>query len=61
MVLFLNGTLLELLYSLMSMFLNNDTMKEATSSLKLLKIDTSDASLYKQDAVEVGMEAKMHI
>ena len=45
----------------MSMFLNNDTMKEATSSLKLLKIDTSDASLYKQDAVEVGMEAKMHI
>ena len=45
----------------MSMFLNNDTMKEATSSLKLLKIDTSDASLYKQDAAEVGMEAKMHI
>ena len=61
MVLFLNGTLLELLYSLMSMLLNNDTMKEATSSLKLLKIDTSDASLYKQDAVEVGMDAKMHI
>ena len=61
MELFLNGTLLELLYSLMSMFLNNDTMKEATSSLKLLKIDTSDASLYKQDAAEVGMEAKMHI
>ena len=41
---FLNGTLLELLYSLMSMFTSNDTMKKATASLKLLKIDTS---LYK--------------
>ena len=41
---FLNGTLLELLYSLMSMFTNNDTMKKATASLKLMKIDTS---LYK--------------
>ena len=48
-VLFLNGTLLELLYSLMSMVNNNDTMKKATSSLKLLKIGTSDTSLYKQD------------
>ena len=52
---------LELLYSLMGMFINNDTMKKATSFLKLLKIDTSDTSLYKQDAVEVGMGAKMHI
>ena len=61
MVSFLNGILLELIYSLMSMFINNDTMKKATSFLKLLKIDTSDTSLYKQDAVEVGMGAKMHI
>ena len=61
MVPFLNGTLLELLYSLISMFINNDTMKNATSSLKLLKIDTSDTSLYKQDAVEVDMGAKMRI
>ena len=63
MVPFLNRTLLELLYSLMSMFINNDTMKKATSSLKLLKINTSDTSLYKQDAVEVGIGigAKMHI
>ena len=45
----------------MSMFINNDTMKKATSSLKLLKINTSHISLYKQDAVEVGMGAKMHI
>ena len=29
MVPFLNGTLLELVYSLMSMFINNDTMKKA--------------------------------
>ena len=61
MVPFLNGTLLELLYSLMSMFINNDTMKKATSSLKLLKIDTRDTSLCKQDAVEVGVGATMHI
>ena len=61
MVSFLNGILLELIYSLMSMFINNDTMKKATYFLKLLKIDTSDTSLYKQDAVEVGMGAKMHI
>ena len=47
MVSLLNGTLLELLYSLMSMFVNNATMKKATSFLKLLKIDTSDTSLYK--------------
>ena len=60
MVPFLNGTL-KLLYSLMDMFINSDTMKKATSSLKLFKIDTSDTSLYKQDAVEVGMGAKMHI
>ena len=45
----------------MSMFINNDTMKKATSSLKLLKINTSDTSLYKQDAVKVGMGGKMHI
>ena len=45
----------------MSMFINNDTMKKATSSFKLLKINTSDTSLYKQNAVEVGMGAKMHI
>ena len=45
----------------MDMFINSDTMKKATSSLKLFKIDTSDTSLYKQDAVEVGMGAKMHI
>ena len=60
MVPFLNGTLLELLCSLMSMFINNDTMKKALSSLKLLKIDTSCTSLYKQDAVQVGMGAKVH-
>ena len=45
----------------MDMFINSDTMKKAISSLKLFKIDTSDTSLYKQDAVEVGMGAKMHI
>ena len=61
MVPFLNRKLLELLYSLMRMFINNDIMKNATSSLKLLEIDTSDTSLYKQDAVEVVMGAKMHI
>ena len=61
MVPLLNGTLLELLYSLMSMFINNATMKKATSSLKLLKIDTSDTNLYKQNAIKVGMGAKMHI
>ena len=61
MLTFLNAALLELLYSLMSMFINNDTMKKAISSLKLLKIDTSDTSLYKKDAVEVAMGAKMHI
>ena len=56
MVPFLNGTLLELLYSLMSMFINNATMKKATSSLKLLKIDTSDTSLYKRDTVKFYKE-----
>ena len=61
MLTFLNAALLELLYSLMSMFINNDTMKKAISSLKLLKIDTSDTSLYKKDAVEVAMGTKMHI
>ena len=40
MVPFLNGTLLELLYSLMSTSITNGTMKKATSSLKLMKIDT---------------------
>ena len=44
----------------MSMFINSDTMKKA-SCLKLLKIDTSDASLHKQNAVEVGMGTKMNI
>ena len=61
MVPFLNGTLLELLNSLMRMFINNDTLKRAISYMKLLKIDTSDTSLYKQDAVEVGTGAKMRI
>ena len=61
MVPFLNRTLLGLLYSLMSMFVNNDTMKKATFSLKLLKINTSDTSLYKHYAAEVGMGAKMRI
>ena len=61
MIPLLNGTLLELLNSLMSMFINNDTMKKATSCLKLLKIDTSNASLYKQNAVEVDMGTKMNI
>ena len=61
MVPFLNGTLLELLNSLMGMFINNDTLKRAISYIKLLKIDTSDTSLYKQGAVEVGTGAKMHI
>ena len=45
----------------MGMFINNDIMKKATSSVKLLKIDTSDTSLCEQGAVEVGMGAKMHI
>ena len=45
----------------MSMFFNNDTMKKATSCLKLLKIETTNASLYKQNAVEVGMGTKMNI
>ena len=45
----------------MSMFVNNATMKKATSSLKLLKIDTSDTILYKQDAIKVAMGAKMNI
>ena len=45
----------------MSMFVNNATMKKATSCLKLLKIDTSDTILYKQDAIKVAMGAKMNI
>ena len=38
------------------MFINYNTMKKATFSLKLLKIGTSDTSLYKQDAVKFYKE-----
>lgn len=51
---------LELLDSVMRKFVTNNTMKKVTS-LKLLKINTSDKRLHKQVAVEVGMEAEMLI
>ena len=51
---------LELLDSVMRKFVTNNTMKKLTS-LKLLKINTSDKRLHKQVAVEVGMEAEMLI
>ena len=60
MVSFVDEMSLELLDSVMRKFVTNNTMKKVTS-LKLLKINTSDKRLHKQVAVEVGMEAEMLI
>ena len=60
MVSFVDEMSLELLDSVMRKFVTNNTMKKVTS-LKLLKINTSDKGLHKQVAVEVGMEAEMLI
>lgn len=60
MVSFVDGMSLELLDSVMRKFVTNNTMKKVTS-LKLLKINTSDKRSHKQVAVEVGMEAEMLI
>ena len=45
----------------MSMFINNDTMKKATSPFKIIENRYQWLSFYKQDAFEVGMGAKVHI
>lgn len=60
MVSFVDEMSLELLDSVMRKFVTNNTMKKVTS-LKLLKINTSDKRLHKQVTVEVGMEAEMLI
>ena len=61
MVPFLHNTLKEILQSIMSMFIQSDIMKQANTTMKLLKIDTTDKNLHKVDTVDIGMGAKMHI
>ena len=47
MVPFLCNSLKEILTSLLQMFILNDTIKKADTTLKLTKIDTNDVNLHK--------------
>ena len=44
------------------MFILNDTIKKADTTLKLMKIDTNDVNLHKScNLIQIGTAAKLHI
>ena len=61
MIPFLCNSLKEVLISLLQIFILNDTIKKADTTLKLIKIDTSDVNLHKPyDSIQIGTAAKLH-
>ena len=62
MVPFLCHSLKEILASLLQMFILNDTIKKADTTLKLMKIDTNDVNLHKPyDLIQIGTAAKLDV
>ena len=62
MVPFLCNSLKEILTSLLQMFILNDTIKKADTTLKLMKIDKNCANLHKSyDLIHIGTAAKLHV
>lgn len=52
----------EIITSLIKMFILSSAVQKADTTLKLLRIDTSDRNIYKPyDFIDVGMAAKMYI
>ena len=44
------------------MFILNDTIKKADTTLKLMKIDTNDVNLHKPyDLIQIGTAAKLDV
>ena len=44
------------------MFILNDTIKKADTTLKLMKIDTNDVNLHKPyDLIQIGAAAKLDV
>ena len=60
MVPFLCETLEDLARSILGMFVKNETLREADTVLKFIKLDVTDRAIFKQ-AVDVGMGAALHI
>ena len=59
---FLCNSLKEILTSLLQMFILNDTIEKTDTTLKLMKIDTSDVNLHKPyDLIQIGTAAKLHV
>ena len=62
MVPILCHSLKEILASLLQMFILNDTIKKADTTLKLMKIDTNDVNLHKPyDLIQIGAAAKLDV
>ena len=62
MVPFLCHSLKEISTSLLQMFILNDTIKRADTTLKLMKIDTNDVNLQKSyDLIQIGTAAKLDV
>ena len=59
---FLRPSLKEILTSLLQMFILNDTIKKADTTLKLMKIYTSNVNLHKPYClIQIGTAAKLHV
>ena len=62
MVPFLWSSLKEILTSILQMFILNDRIKKADTTLKLMKIVTNDVNLHKPyDLIQIGTAAKLHV
>ena len=62
MVPFLCNSLKEIPTSLLQMFILDDTIKKADTTLKLMKIDTKNVNLHKPyDLIQIGTAAKLHV
>ena len=62
MVPFLCNSLKEILTSLLQMFIFNETITKADTTLKLMKIDRNDVNLHKPyDLTQIGTAAKLHV
>ena len=62
MVPFLCSSLKEILTSILQMFISNDRIKKADTTLKLMKIVTNDVNLHKPyDLIQIGTAAKLHV
>ena len=62
MVLFLCNSYKGILTSFPQMFMLNDTIKKADTTLELMKIDTNGVNLHKPyDLIQIGTAAKLHV